>query len=155
MSMDISVGAANIRVSDEEAQMIYKQIKARAAKAELESRNYFVDSIPQDFDYLRELCNHDFTTVPKKFKDKRCESYTQEYLDWCHAMDVLYKISIYVFDIYYHMRTTPYPMSYTVTYALEEYMKKWSEYKHRNDALIEQLCEMARNQPNWNQTNSN
>lgn len=46
MSMNISVGAANICVSDEEAQMIYKQIKARAAKAELESRNFFCGFYP-------------------------------------------------------------------------------------------------------------
>lgn len=150
MSINISVGAASICISDEEALMIYKQIKARAAKAELESRNYFVDSIPQDFDYLRELCDHDFTTVPKKYKDERCESYTHEYFDWCCAVEVLYKISRYVFDVYYDRYTTPLLIDYTESYTLEEYMKKWSEYRHRDDALIEQICKMARDQTNSN-----
>ena len=126
-----------------DTELVLKMIKAQYAKEEITESHYFQNVIPQDYEYLKRLCKFDFTTEPQKWKDEETKDFTDEYLDWDSALKTLCDMCINIFDVYYHMGMASYSPKYTEYYSIDDRMKAWSKYRHKDDDLIKSLVESA------------
>ncbi len=135
----ININTERFRIRYKDVKLIYKMIKAQYAKEEIIENNYFNNTIPIDFDYLKHLCSFDFTTQPKKYKNKKTKDFNEYYLDWDMALNTLCDICVNIFDVYYHLRTAPYSPKDNKYYSLDERMKLWSDNHHKYDEFIDDI----------------
>jgi hypothetical protein len=141
--MEIHTNRFNLDWKDTE--LVLKMIKAQCAKEEITEFNYFKDVIPQDYKYLKHLCEFDFSTEPKKWKNEETKDFTEEYLDWDFALNTLCNICINIFDVHYHIGVASYSPKYTEHYDIYERMILWSKEHHKDDDLIESIIEQSLN----------
>ena len=135
--MEIHTNRFNLDWKDTE--LVLRMIKAQYAKDEITQMNYFQDVIPQDYEYLKSLCEFDFTTEPQKWQNEKTKDFTKEYLNWSSALNTLCDMCINIFDIHYNIGVASYSPKYTEHYDIDERMILWSKKHHKDDDLIEEI----------------
>ena len=135
--MEIHTGRFNLDWKDTE--LVLRMIKAQYAKEEITESNYFQNVIPQDYEYLKRLCKFDFTTEPKKWENEETQDFTEEYLDWDFALNILCEMCINIFDVHYHIGIASYSPKYTEHYDINERMILWSKERHKDNDLLKSV----------------
>ena len=137
--MEIHTNRFNLDWKDTE--LVLKMIKAQYAKEELIQSDFFHDVIPEDYDYLKRLCEFDFTTEPTKWENEEAKKFTEEYLDWDMALNVLCDIGINIFDIHYRNHSECFDSYSRYIEYIDNRMKVWSKNRHKDDELINSIVE--------------
>lgn len=128
--MELNLKGLHLNATDVET--ICRMVAASKAKEEIAQLRYFEDILPEsDIKHLKELCSFDFTTMPEKEDN--------EYVDWKYAMDRLVDMQTDIFDVHYNMCRASYSMEYVEKYSIYDRMRKWAEYRHKDNEFVEEI----------------
>lgn len=133
-------------LSDADVELLFRMINAEKAKEWINVWDYFKGNEhhecpirPEDIKWLEKQCSYDFTVIPDKMSD--------DYPNWKRAVYQLCNMNLYIFDAYYGAQAIPYGIAPAEKISLDDRMRKWSECRHKDDAVVKELIDEMLERP--------